>query len=197
MQSQFVCSKLPYQTPVEKTHQLTAPNKDSASALRPMLNVRAAMNCFMAEFCSNNLKTSKPSPVTQCDDTLKEHEAYMAKDAQPQQLSLTAGSHKSIDNSDISEPKFTALNDEAELHCTSVQTPVNKVKTKRSNRSKLIALRKLHLLLQNLFLNRRIEIDDLDVRILELHILVEILIRKNKGACLNRSFNKTRTRGFS
>ena len=187
MQPQFVPSKLPYQTPVEKTHQQTATNTNSASALRPMLNVRAAMNCFMAEFGFENFKTPNPSPVTQCGNTLKENDAYMAKDSQPQQLSVTAGSHISISaDSNVSEPKSPALNNEVELRCTSALAPVNKVKTKRSNRSKLIALRKLHLFLQNLFLNRQIVVDDLDVRILELHILVEILIRKNKGACLNR-----------
>lgn len=60
------------------------------------------------------------------------------------------------------------------------------IKPLKPKKSKLIALKKIHALLVKFFLNHKIEVEDFNLRTLELHILAEILIRKNRASSLNK-----------
>lgn len=64
----------------------------------------------------------------------------------------------------------------------------NKIqKPLKHKRSKLVALKKIYALLTKFFLNEKLEVDDFRyLRKLEIHILAEILIRKNRASSANR-----------
>lgn len=70
--------------------------------------------------------------------------------------------------------------------CSKMGDKYSIISRPRPRKSKLVALKKLNSLLGKLFLNQNIQINDFDLRVLELHILAEILIRKNKIASISR-----------
>ena len=64
--------------------------------------------------------------------------------------------------------------------------PDTKASCPRRRKSRIKAFKKLSKLLMKLFLNKALKIEDFNLSIVELHILVEILIRKNKAASASR-----------
>ena len=57
-----------------------------------------------------------------------------------------------------------------------------KVRSPKIRKTKLIALKKLNSVFLKLFLNKCLEIDDFNLQIIELHLLAEVLIRKNRNS---------------
>lgn len=67
-------------------------------------------------------------------------------------------------------------------HC---QDKDAKLISPKVNNTKFIALRRLNSLLLKIFLKQQFEIEDLNLQIVELHILAEILIRKNRNTSVD------------
>lgn len=186
MQTQFLTQKLPYNNIVSEKHQQLHSNYDCLEARKPLFNSLVAMNFLTDRPDTVLLKQPNLSPVTTCEPILKQQtdsESVQRAEFEPHNCDDGNGLNTVAL---LTTQKYTNNNNATEQSRETILKTTNRNKIKKIPKSKLLILNKLQALLTKIFLNQHICIIDLDLRPPELHILVEILIRKNKALSLRK-----------
>lgn len=177
-----------YKNSVEVTHHKSTIIESSFKIPKPIASIRTSTNGQKDRENNCNVETTNSSPMSHWNITLNKNDTERTNQCSEFRI-LSAEESKSRSRAFTeSRSQCVSLNTAGKNCFNGVKpfTSSDKNKIPKRRKSKLIALNKLHSLLTKLFLNQRIDIQDFNLRPFDLHILVEILIRKNRNACHGR-----------
>lgn len=175
--SQFANGKLPYNTTVNNEHILLPNETTSMHPQSLMLNQCALMNCFM-NTCDN--QHCKASPATNYSSSLNHYVKEISKrNSELTQVQLNSFTSLYARKKDMGIMYTSAEDNKDKNSSPETLNLVKREKPFKKHKNRFDPTGKLHSLCLNVFLNKPVDISMLDLKYIELQVLVEIMIRKN------------------